>query len=231
MVIPAPPPKTSPVVVTDAYRPTPRRLLEPNTISMSGASSLGRFRFGVSGSIGFPFVSVRALFGLLDRFDLGLGFDSVYTLLNELRGVARVRLTRGERGAWQAAVVFEGGGAFYTERASREVRGPRWLTGRRNFNFAPGMVFSIESRATRSTRGFVDLRYMLALDTEPFAKDPLEGVPPNFRFTHNLLVKAGAELPLSESTAFFFTLGFDVHAEPRDSRIMPTLGLGLVFGR
>ncbi len=218
-----------PLIVDDAYRPTPKRLLEPNNVSLSAANSLGQWRRAFGAVFGFPLFGVRASLGVLERLDLGIQFDSVYTQLNELRGTVRFRLTDGTRGAWQAAVVFDGGGAFFRDRAAREIRGPRWLTGRRNFNFVPGMVFSYEARATRSTRFFIDLRYMLTLDTEPFSRDPLEGVPPALRVGHNALVKAGAEAPLSETTALSFSLGLEFHGDSRDSAVMPSILVGLVF--
>ena len=97
-------------------------------------------------------------------------------------------------------------------------------------NFAPGAILSYQAASLRAARLFVDLRYMLTVDTEPFATTPLQGVPASFLLGHNVLTKVGAELPLSERTSFLFSLGLDVHLRPDDSPVMPSVSVGLVTG-
>jgi hypothetical protein len=223
-------PPPGPIAIPTVSPPVPRRLLEPNTVSMYGANTLGRWKRSESISLGFPLIAVRFSLGLADRVDVGAAFETVYTLLNEIRGTVRVRLTDGTRGNWMVAFAFEGGGALYRTRASREVRGSRWITGRRNFNFVPGLVVSREASSLRSTRFFCSLRYMLALDTEPFVRDPLEGVPPPFRIGHNGMFTVGAEAPIDEATSFLLSAGLEFHGDPRDAPVMPTISLGMVFG-
>lgn len=241
---PPPPPPREPLPVPPQYQqpyapsPTygaappplvgskPRPREEPNTVSMVGAPSLGQWKRGQLFLLGFPLLQIRAAFGLADSFDLGVGFDSFYGVMNEPRLVARYCLFKGE--AWSLAATFEGGYAFFTQRASRETRGARWITGRRNVNLTPGLVVSYQGAHPRAARLFFEGRYLLALDTEPFSTNPLSGVPPTLIAGHNGVFRAGAELPLSAKTSFVFTLGLDFHGRIEDAVAMPSVAVGLV---
>ncbi len=206
----------------------PKFVDPPNRVSVFGAPALGQWNRGESLTLGFPLLSFRFNVGLLERLDVGVGFDSFYGAMNEPR--LQVKYELGGSDTWRVAASVEGGVAFFSQRASREVRGPRWITGHRNANVAPGFVISYQAPHPRAARLFIDLRYLLTFDTEPFAKDPLNGVPPNFIVGHNALVRAGAELPLSTKTSFVFVLGLDVHGREDDARVMPMVGMGLVAG-
>ncbi|MBL8921080.1 MAG: hypothetical protein JNJ54_19615 [Myxococcaceae bacterium] len=201
---------------------------QPNTVSMFGAPALGQWRRGQAFVLGFPLFQLRASIGLLENLDVGVGYDSFYLLMNEVRLLVKYGFGKGP--GVSVALSFEGGGAFFSQRAAREQRSSRWLTGRRNFNFAPGVLLSYQAASLRAARLFIDVRYMLAVDTEPFAEVPLQGVPATFTLGHNVLTKVGAELPLSERTAFLFSLGLDVHLRPNDSPVMPTVAVGLITG-
>lgn len=235
-LVPPPPPPQADVSASavpgrlspEALRTRLRPREEPNTVSMFGAPSLGQWKRGQAFTLGFPFFQLRASLGLLDNLDVGIGFDSFYLLLNEVRLLARYGFGKGTGVTF--AFVFEGGAAFFNQRASREVRGTRWISGRRNFNFVPGVVLSYQGSALRAARLHVDLRYMLTVDTEPFAMTPLEGVPASFIIGHNVLLKVGAELPLSERTSFLFSLGLDLHFRRDDSPAMPTVAIGVITG-
>lgn len=235
---PPPPPSARPLPAYPAYQrpataqPRPevlRRVRPPeerNTVSMLGASTLGRWTRGQLFSLGFPVFSLRFLIGLAERFDLGVAYDSYYFLMNEPRLVARVGLYQGQTVALAASL--EAGYAFFSTRASREVRGPRWLTGRRNVNVSPALHLSFQGPTARSPRVFFEARYTLALDTEPYATDPLVGVPAAVVVGHNGGVRGGAELPLSAKTSFFFCLGLEGHGRAIDAPVMPNLSVGLV---
>ena len=197
-----------------------------NRVSMLAAPTLGAGKRGQMVLLGFPMLSIRALFGLSERFDLGVGFDTYYFLMNEPRVVLRVGLAGNEN--WSFAGSLEAGYAFFTQRASRESRSSRWLTGRRNINISPGLVVAYQGNRPRDGRLFLEARYTLALDTEPYATDPLVGVPPAVVPGHNVSIKGGAELPLSSKTAFVFSFGFDVHGREVDAVVMPTASLGLI---
>jgi hypothetical protein len=199
---------------------------ERNDISVHGATPLGSGKRGQSLTLGFPLINIRALFGLGDSFDLGVGFDSYYFLMNEPRAVARLSIARNEN--WAFAARLEAGYAFFTQRASRENRGARWLTGQRNININPALIVSYQGSAARAARLFFELRYNIALDTEPYATDPLVGVPPAVVVGHNVGLIGGAELPLSAKTSFIFCFGFDVHSRADDSVLMPMASVGLV---
>ncbi len=200
----------------------------PNRTSMFGAPALGQWRRGQSLVLGFPLLSLRANFGVLDRLEVGVGFDSFYGAMNEPRLQAKYQLAGDD--SWAFAASVEAGAAFFNQRAPRENKGPRWITGHRNFNLAPGVIFSFQGSHPRAARIFFDVRYMLAFDTEPFASNPLNGVPSTLVLGHNVLLRGGAEIPLSERTSFICGLGFDVHGRAEDSRAMPSISLGLVTG-
>jgi hypothetical protein len=102
------------------------------------------------------------------------------------------------------------------------------LTGRRNVNVSPALVVSYQGAHPRSARLFLEGRYLLAIDTEPFLTDPLSGVPPGLVIGHNGGVRAGAELPLSATTSFLFMLGVEVHGRVQDSALMPQVAVGVV---
>lgn len=176
--------------------------------------------------VGFPLLGLRALFGLAEGFDVGLGFDSYYFLMNEPRLAMRLALARSEM--WSLAATFEAGYAFFAERASREDRGARWFTGHRNINLSPAAVIAYQRPSFRAARLFLELRYSLGLDTEPFSADPLMGVPPPVVLGHNLGLKLGAELPLSARTCLAFTFGLEIHGRERDAPVMGNSTLGLV---
>jgi hypothetical protein len=234
-VLPAPPPPPPPETSTlpsQPLHPRPEVLARVrssaprNAVSMGGATSLGAGIRGQMFGVGFPVFTVRALFGVAERVDLGLGFDSYYFQMNEPRALLRVAIAGNER--WAFGASLEGGYAFFLQRASRESRGARWLTGRRNINLSPALVGSYQGQRARAARFFAELRYTVALDTEPFATDPLVGVPPSILVGHNVATKLGMELPLSTKTSLFATLGFEVHGRSNDSVVMPDFMLGLV---
>ena len=199
---------------------------ERNQVSVLGAPSLGAGKRGQLVLLGFPLLSLRLLFGISERFDIGVGYDTYYFLMNEPRLVARMTLAKSEK--WSLAANLEGGYAFFAQRASRESRSSRWLTGRRNINISPALIGAFQGTKSRDARVFFELRYTLALDTEPYATDPLVGVPPSIVPGHNVSIKGGAELPLSSKTSFVFSFGFDIHGRVEDAVVMPGASLGLV---
>lgn len=224
---PPPPPAITPQPVQDVrQRLAPRE--QPNGVSMFGAPALGQWKRGQAFVLGFPFFQLRASIGVLENLDVGVGYDSFYLLMNEVRLLVKYGFGKGPGVSF--ALAFEGGGAFFAQRAAREQRGTRWISGRRNFNFAPGAIVSYQGTSLRAARLFADVRYMLTIDTEPFAETPLQGVPSGFTLGHNVLTKVGAELPLSERTAFLFSMGLDVHLRAGDSPVMPTVAVGLITG-
>ena len=238
--LPPPPPPSEPLPPVPIIAPPPPGGLRPrpeivarvrppeerNQVSMLAAPSLGAGKRGQMVLLGFPLLGLRALFGVSERFDLGVGYDTYYFLMNEPRAVVRMSLAKSEN--WSLAANLEGGYAFFTQRASRESRGSRWLTGRRNINISPALVGAYQGSKARDARVFFELRYTLALDTEPYATDPLVGVPPSIVAGHNVSLTGGAELPLSSKTSFVFSFGFDIHGRAEDSVVMPGASLGLV---
>ena len=226
-VIERPPPRRAPV-----YRPTrltpPPPFHESNRVSIYGAPTLGTLNRGLGVYLGFPLLGLRAAVGAAPRLDLGIGFDSFYGSMNDLRLVGKY-LLRGEH-TWAVAVLMEGGAAFFAQRPEAEGHGPRWLTGRRNYNAELGLITSHQDSSPQSARLFLDVRYHLSIDTQPYAQDPLTGVPPPVQLGHNVPIRMGAEMPFSAGASFLFLFGFEIHGRPGDSRFMPLLAVGMVTG-
>lgn len=219
--VPAQPLAARPDVVRRVQPP-----LERNDITGFGANALGHGRRMQSVTVGFPLIDVKALFGVGNRVDLGLGYETYYFLMHAPKAVLRVNFV--DTGTVAFGAQFEGGYAFFLESAPREVRGSRYLTGRRNVNLSPSLNLSIQGSRPRSPRVFFNLHYLLTMDFEGYATGPLSGLPPAVIVGHNAGVLGGAELPLSRSTSFMFALGLDVHGRDVDSRVMPMVALGLV---
>ncbi len=218
-----PPPPPLPMVVRRAAPLVPE---EANRVSMYGAPALGQWKRGLGLYIGFPLLGVRGAIGLTPQLDVGLGFDSFFGWMNEIRVHAKYQLYAGAN--WSAAVALEGGKAFFAQPPSAESNGARWLTGRRNWNIAPGVLVSYRGDSPRSARLFLDVRYNLALDTQPYQRDPLGGVPASVQLGHNVPIRFGAEMPFTSLTSFLFTLGFDLHGRVEDSNFMPVCAVGIV---
>jgi hypothetical protein len=197
----------------------------PNNVSVAGAPALGQWNRGEMVSLGFPFLSLRGFIGVTDLIDVGLGFDSLYFALNEFRLCGRMQFFKAEH--WTLSGEVELGGALFGTAARKENTGARWITGRRNFNASPALVVSYRGDRPRASRLYGELRYTLAIDTEPFTLNPLDGVPASFMVGHNAGFKGGAEMPLSPLTSFVFFFGLDVHGRGIDSRVMPSVGVGI----
>lgn len=206
-------------------RPSPRDF---NRVSLYGGLTLGQWNRAAGFYLGFPLVGFKAGIGLLDRLDMGVGFDSFYGVMNEPRAFAKFRFYGDAR--WNVAAQLEGGMAFFTQNPQSDPKGARWLTGRRNYNIETGLVASYQGESVQSARLFLDTRYHLGLDTQSYPKDPLGGVPPAILPGHNINVRLGAEMPFSPSTSFLFIFGFDLHGRAEDAPFMPVVSVGLVTG-
>ncbi|MCI0570276.1 MAG: hypothetical protein L0Y66_05965 [Myxococcaceae bacterium] len=220
-----PPPVTAPVAQPRPFPPPPRPE-DFNQVSLFGGQALGAGHRAVGAFLGFPLLGFRGAVGITSWLDLGLGFESFYGVMNDVRAFARFNLVGG--GRWDVSVVLEGSRAFFAQKPMVEDRGARWLTGRRNWNAAPGVMVSLRGASPHAARLFADVRYHLAVDTEPFQEDPLGGLPPEVVTFHNVPVRFGAELPFSPTTAFLAQFGFDIHGSPRDAPFMPVIGVGVV---
>ena len=200
--------------------------VEPNTVSMFGGPTLGQWKRGQAIFLGFPLLGIKLSIGLLDRLDFSIGFESFYGVMNEFHAGFKIGIFRGTN--WSMSATVEGMLALFGQRATQEVRGPRWLTGHRNYGGTAGVILSYQGDSPRAARLFLDARYLLSYDTEIFAKEPLSGLPSPVG--HNILVHFGAEMPLSARTSFVFLLGLDIHGRSDDAVVMPVASLGLVTG-
>jgi hypothetical protein len=200
--------------------------LAPSRVSLYGARVLEPGRVAAGIVIGFPLVSAQLSVGVLPRLDLGVGADSLYGIMNELRAYARYGLVQGEEG--QLALSVDGGHAFFLNPPSREEFGARYFTGRRNWNLAPGLVGSL--LVGKRSRGFLDVRYLITFDTQPFQRVPLGGAPEGVQVGGNFLFRAGLEVPFSERTSYVVTVGGNIHGRPEDAAFMPVVGIGVVAG-
>ena len=210
--------------------PEVRKPPEFNHVSIYGGETLGQGNRGLGLYLGFPLVGLKAGIGVLDRLDVGLGFDSFYGVMNEPR--AFVKFLAAKDSNWALSLQVEGGMAFFLQKPELDAsgHGARWLTGRRNYNLEPGLIVSYRGDSPQAARLFMDLRYQMSFDTEPFTKDPLGGVPGPVLLGSNFPVRLGAEMPFSPSTAFLFQFGFDIHTRKEDAAFMPVVSVGLVTG-
>ncbi|WP_043709038.1 hypothetical protein [Corallococcus macrosporus] len=216
-----PKPPAAPV----ATRPPP----VPNRVSLLGARTVGEGGLAAGLSLGFPTVSARVAVGVLRRLDVLAGVDSAYGLMNELRLGARWMVFDGGP-RWSLGVAVEGSHAFFLRPASVEERGARYLSGRRNWNVQPGIVGNLQLRGARAPRLFLDVRYLLTLDTEPIQGVPLGGLPPDVEFSSAFPIRVGAEVPVSEKTSYAVTLGGDIRTRPDEADFMPVISFGVVTG-
>jgi hypothetical protein len=230
---PAPPPEALPPPLPP--RTTSRRSTQveaqveppkPNRVSLFSGQVLEPGKVGATLILGFPLASARVAMGVLPRLDLGVGVDSLYGIMNEVRGYARYGLIQGETG--HLAFSVEGGRAFFLNAPSQEEFGARYFTGRRNWNVAPGLTGSLLLGVR--TRGFLDMRYMLAFDTQPFQRDPLGGKPDGVQMSGNFLFRAGLEVPFSERTSYVVMVGANLQGREEDAAFMPAVGIGVVTG-
>ncbi len=206
----------------------PRPPVEPNTVSMFAGPTLGQWKRGQAVYVGFPALGLRLAIGLLERLDFAVGFETFYGVMNEFHVGVKFGLLRGAH--WNLSLAGDCMLALFSQRAAKEQKGPRWITGHRNYGANPGLIVSYQGESPRAARLFADLRYLIAFDTDPFAKDPLNGVPANLVIGHNVTLRFGAELPLSARTSFMFMLGIDFHGRDADAVVMPVAMLGLVTG-
>jgi hypothetical protein len=207
-----------PQVVTPAEPPKPSR------VNLHGAMVLKPGEVAIGVMLGFPLASARASIGVLPRLDAGLGVDSLYGIMNEVRAQARFSLIQGEQR--HLALALEGGYAFFLNAPSQEETGARYFTGRRNWNLMPGLVGSM--KVGKASRGFLDVRYHLALDTQPFQRTPLGGAPQGVQASSNFLFRAGVEVPFSERTSYVVMAGGSIHGRSEDASFMPVVGVGVV---
>jgi hypothetical protein len=195
-------------------------------VSLFGGRTLEPGQLGASLILGFPLASARVSVGVLPRLDLGVGADSLYGIMNEVRAFARYGLLQGEEG--HLALSVEGGHAFFLNAPSQEEFGARYFTGRRNWNLAPGLTGSLPLGVR--TRGFLDVRYLVAFDTQPFQRDPLAGRPEGVQVSGNLLFRVGLEVPFSERTSYVVMVGGNIQGREEDAAFMPAVGVGVVTG-
>ncbi|QSQ28337.1 hypothetical protein JY651_31980 [Pyxidicoccus parkwayensis] len=208
-----------------------REPLKPinNLVSVLGARTVGQGGLAASFSLGFPTLSARLAYGVLPRVDALAGVDSLYGMMNELRlGGRWMVLDGGPR--WSLGLVAEGSRAFFLRPASVELKGARYLSGRRNWNVQPGLVGSLRMNGPRAARLFLDVRYHLSLDTEPIQRTPLGGLPPAVVSGSAFPIRFGAEIPLSEKTSYSVTVGGDIRTRPEDADFMPVASVGIVTG-
>jgi hypothetical protein len=221
---PPPPPPVPSRGSARAELVAPAEPPKPARVSLHGAKVLQPGEVATGVMLGFPLASARVSVGVLPGLDVGLGVDSLYGIMNEVRGLARFGLVEGEAG--HLALAVDGGYAFFLNSPSKEEFGARYFTGRRNWNVMPGLIGSI--KVGQASRGFLDARYHLAFDTQPFQRTPLGGAPQGVQVSSNFLFRAGLEVPFSERTSYVVMLGGSVHGRAEDASFMPVVGVGVV---
>lgn len=221
------------VTVLPTATPMVSRPIEPpkpedwNDVSLFGAKTLKPGTWAIGGFAGFPTFNIRARYGLNERFDLGVGFESFYGMMNEAQLQARYLLTSGDV---EVAAVVDGSYAQFVLRPQADPLGARFITGHRNWNVAPGIVLSKRPSTPTLPRLFLDTRALIAFDTQPYQANPLGGVPPGVVVGWNVPIRMGAEIPISALSSFVVNLGFDIHGRAGDAVFMPVLNVGAAVG-
>lgn len=193
--------------------------------SLYAAHSIGLFRLVGGLRVGFPVAEVRMGIGLPAHVSAGLAYSTMYTFSHEFAAWGRWAFWQGYSAALAAAVDVSVAG--FNQHPSADSRG-RFLTGRRNFNVQPGLTASIRGQGPRPLLAWVDVRYLLTVDTQPIAISPL--APGGGReLGHNVVVQLGVEIPLVEWLGFVGGLGVEGHGRFNDIPAVVTASLGLTF--
>ena len=227
VVSPAASAVAAPVATTVTQPVPPPKPQDWNDVSLFGAKTLKPGQWAAGGFAGFPTFNVRVRYGLSDRFDLGIGYESFYGMMNEGQLQLRYLLTSGDT---EVAVVLDGSAAHFVLKPQADPLGARWITGHRNWNVAPGIVLSKRPSTSTLPRLFLDVRALIAFDTQPFQRSPLGGVPPGVQVGWNVPVRLGGEIPISSNSSFVVDLGFDIHGRAGDAVFMPVLSVGAAVG-
>ncbi|MFL5319351.1 MAG: hypothetical protein ACJ790_06810 [Myxococcaceae bacterium] len=196
-----------------------------NEVSLNGGKAINGWAVGAFA--GFPTFGIQVRRSFFPKFDAGVGFESFYGMMNEGQVHARYQLLDGDV---ELAAQVMGSVTQFVLKPQNDPVGARWITGHRNWNVAPGLTLSRHPSSPHMPRLFVDVRALIAFDTQPFQKNPLGGVPQGLVVGWNVPVRAGGELPISPSSSFVVSLGFDIHGRNGDSPFMPVLTVGAVVG-
>lgn len=224
---PPPSPSAAPPLPASAAGAPAEIVDSRNRTSIRAPVTLPLHRVGADLTVGYPLVSLRVGYGFLPSLDAGIGFDTLYGLLNEPRAWGRWMVAGGPTGA-SLALTAEAGAAFFSKDRALDFQGARFLTGRRNFNLVPGVRLGFAGESTRATRIYVSEEMLLALDTQTISTEPLGGLPPPVELVTSFLTRVGAEFPITSSTSFTLNLGFDIHNSPEDATFVPVASIGMV---
>ncbi len=197
----------------------------PNRVSLFSARLMEPGKRALGLSLGFPFLGAKVYQGVRPWLDVGVGVDSLYVMMTSVHAHARASLVKGEH--WALSAALEGGYTFFLDSSLEEFHGPRYLTGRRNWNVMPGFIASYQGGSPQAMRFFLDVRFHLAIDTEPLMRTPLGGVA-GTQVSGNVPLRLGFEVPFSERTSYVIMVGGDFHGRSEDSDFMPSVGIGLV---
>ena len=204
---------------------------ESRSFSLLGAPALERGDVGLLATVGFPFLTAEAFYGLSERWGLELRLDSLYLVMEELALGAKWTLFQTRSGDGGVALRFDAAHAFFSYPESAEAGGTggaRWITGQRNDELATSLVVS--SRYRYGVTLFFEGTLELTLDTEPVSGPPLSGAPPSFTLGLNAPLRFGAEVPLASHVNLVGVLGIDLHGrtllQAQDSIAMPYAAVG-----
>jgi len=223
--LPPPPLALPPEPEPERWRPP----LPPpplRSFTLSGGRALGKGRWAVGLTAGYPYVNLRYARGFLPSLDAGLSALTFYGQMTE--AALDVRWEALRMGPLSLAVNGTAGGALFLRPARTEnTWGARWVTGRRHVNAELGAAVSFVPTDGRGLHPFLDVRYLLAVDLEPLQTDPLGGLPPAFVLGGNTLIRLGAELPVDERFNLLGALGLDLHGRREDSAAFFNFALGV----
>jgi hypothetical protein len=200
---------------------------EFETLSLFDAATLGQHRFAVHAGLGFPYLSLRAQYGVTDKLDVVAAVNSVYFQLNEAEILVRRQLWLAHDRGYGVAARLGADGSCCAQVDSS----PAQYSGQRDFSVQAGLVAS--ARGAGGTVFFLDAGLQVVAKLHPVSAVPLSGLPgPSDYVGPNVPVHLGTEVALGTHASFFAMMGLDMHlrrdnaAEP----LVPTFALGIELG-
>lgn len=206
------------VLVALSALSSPSRALDG---TLHSAQSLGAHRLAVGADLGFPYLTVTAAYGLPASVDLMVQARTGWGHLQRAGLGARWHFLGDESSAMALRVDLD----TWLGRPDSL----RWLEFTGLYDASASAAFLYSWRTGKGTLMTVETRVeAVGTSTAPLA--PLGGVRPVLAFGPNVLLRAGAELPLTPELWLAFDLGLHLHLSGFDPAVaLPAFSVGLAY--
>jgi hypothetical protein len=196
------------------FAPLRGQALGPTLLS---AGTLEPGQTGVHGAVGFPYLDVRLLRGVVPGLDVGLVGRAAWADVQRLGLLARWRFAPG-------LALRAGVDGWFRRPAST-----RWIdiTGEQDLTGALAVTWSFATpRGTILTFEGA----LLGIGTTRPRSMPLDGPPPAFAVGTSSAVRFGAEVPNDGGLVLTLQVGADLHLSGFDGALaMPVFALGVGY--